>query len=292
MRVLLLLVLLALGGGYVLYQRQHNYPLNTVTTPAGAKYEVRQLPDECIQSTCIKRVVYLSQLRDSASLVAESKGLLPWIDANVPQGSGPQGLMLVALEPGFLRDRPAQTHGRPCLRKNARFKLALPGAGRPDQQARPNVRVGQYEAQVVYPLLRLSASLVAAIASQTQSAPKMYAMTLGMTRKSPAQPYQYDRHRSVDRPSGAGHHGPERDHCPAAAFPPAPLMNDRVFIRTLAGQGRGKHPLETLGLPEACPARSPRFARYPSGTDPPSGAPGRDSRSIRPARSSPAGSMR
>ena len=106
MRALLLIILLAAGAGYLYYQRQHNYPLNPVTTPAGRKYEARHLPDECVQSTCIKRVVYLSKLRDSTALIEEARGLLPWVDATVPRGSGAHGLMVVALESGFLRIGP------------------------------------------------------------------------------------------------------------------------------------------------------------------------------------------
>ena len=104
MRILLLLVLLALGGGYVLYQRQHNYPFQAITTPAGVKYEIRHLPDECIpNSLCLKRVVYVSTSRDTVSLRKEAEGLLPWVDANIPQGPEGQGIVLIALEPGFLR---------------------------------------------------------------------------------------------------------------------------------------------------------------------------------------------
>lgn len=107
MRVLLLLVLLAGGAGYLWYQRQHNYPFRSISPAAGIEYEILQIPDDC-QNTriCLKRVAYLSRAQDTTALRDEAKGLLPWIDANIAPGPGPHAIVLIAVEPGFLRIKP------------------------------------------------------------------------------------------------------------------------------------------------------------------------------------------
>lgn len=107
MRFLLLLFLLAGGAGYLYYQRQHNYPMESVTTTAGLHYDIKPLPDECVGGAlCVHRVVFLTGQSDAAGLRREADGLVPWVDSNLPAGARVHGLLLIALEPGFLRLRP------------------------------------------------------------------------------------------------------------------------------------------------------------------------------------------
>ncbi|HXI21450.1 MAG TPA: hypothetical protein VNH46_10205 [Gemmatimonadales bacterium] len=78
--------------------------LQPVTTPAGRRYEVQRMPDDCqwVPGTCIGRVVFVSHTRDTTRLKGEAEGLLPWIQT---QGFGHQqkALLLVSVEPGFAR---------------------------------------------------------------------------------------------------------------------------------------------------------------------------------------------
>jgi hypothetical protein len=107
LRFLLLLVLLAAGGGYLWYQRGHNYPLRDITTSEGKKYEVVQLPEDCQNmQVCLKRLAYLSSAADTTLLKDEAAGLLPWVEVNVAPGSGPHAIMLIAIKPGFMRLKP------------------------------------------------------------------------------------------------------------------------------------------------------------------------------------------
>jgi hypothetical protein len=105
-KALLLLLLVGGLGGYVFYQRHHNYPFDSVTS-GSAKYEVYRMPAECRAVViCVERVAYLAVEADSATVKEEARGLLPWVDATVKPGSGAAAIMLVALEPGFLRMKP------------------------------------------------------------------------------------------------------------------------------------------------------------------------------------------
>lgn len=102
--LLFLIALVACLGGYIVYQRHHNYPFNRVATTAGTSYEVLKIPDACQGTTmCIKRVAYLTHVSDSIGMKAEAEGLLPWIDTDVAPGAGPHALLVIAIEPGFLK---------------------------------------------------------------------------------------------------------------------------------------------------------------------------------------------
>lgn len=111
MRTVLLLLVLAGVGVIAWRQSRQRYETTTITAPSGRKFEVEVGKRACPQPDfCIYPVVYLSAVQDSAQIVAEARELLPWLETanKVPVG---EGVVLVALRPGFMRLLPP-TAGR------------------------------------------------------------------------------------------------------------------------------------------------------------------------------------
>lgn len=127
MRVLLLLALIAGLGAYIYTQRKANYPLQEIVTPAGRSFAVLPLRDDCQDQLCIKRLVYLTSLKDTLAIKEEARLLIPWIENRAPS-SGQDAVSILALEPGFLRIAPPKAaHALAFVRLNANTEWIYAG---------------------------------------------------------------------------------------------------------------------------------------------------------------------
>lgn len=108
MRLLILFLLVAGLAGYLIYQRSHNYPVQTIIAPNGHQYEGMQVPDRCQGQTCMHQVVYLTALEDTVGIKVEAEGLLHWLEPRITDSQPPQLVAIYAVKPGFLRIAPAR----------------------------------------------------------------------------------------------------------------------------------------------------------------------------------------
>lgn len=108
MRLLILLLLVAGFAGYLIYQRSHNYPVQTIIAPDGHRYEGMQVADRCEGQTCMHQVVYLTELEDTLQMKAEAEGLLHWLEPRITDSQPPQLVAIYAVKPGFLRIAPVR----------------------------------------------------------------------------------------------------------------------------------------------------------------------------------------
>lgn len=106
MKFLLFLVLLAGLGAYLYNERRTNYPLESIVTPTGRAFKATVLSDECDdQPPCIRRLVYLTQLKDTMAIKEEARMLIAWAEHRRPS-TGSDAITILALEPGFLQIAP------------------------------------------------------------------------------------------------------------------------------------------------------------------------------------------
>lgn len=111
MRKIILLLILIGAGVAAWYVGRHRYPSSRVNVN-GRAYDIIIYDRACDgPRMCVAQIVFLSGTTDSMALIAEGKGLLPWVETHAMEPAD-RGVTLVALQPGFLHLlAPRAAHG-------------------------------------------------------------------------------------------------------------------------------------------------------------------------------------